>query len=73
MAARYRSQLADKNGFAWEDSNWDRQWDYALLWIFLTDWVDLLAQIPTSILETRQADIEAIWLEPVSKAISDRL
>jgi hypothetical protein len=70
IITRYRNLLTNKNGFAWADLDWNRNWDYALLWIFLTDWVDLLAQIPTSILETRQTDIESIWLEPVNEAVS---
>jgi hypothetical protein len=73
IVARYRDQLANKNGFTWIDKNWDRDWESALLWIFLTDWVDLLAHIPTPILETRQADIESIWLEPVHEALSRRV
>jgi thiamine kinase-like enzyme len=70
ITGRYRSQLANKNGFMWTDRDWDRNWDHALLWIFLTDWVDLLAQIPISILETRQADLESAWLKPVYEAIN---
>jgi hypothetical protein len=73
ITARYRNQLMKKNGFTWSNSEWDCCWDYTLLWIFLTEWVDLLAQIPKSILETRQADIKSIWLEPVSKAITNRI
>jgi len=73
IVARYRDQLENKNGFAWSDREWDRDWEFALLWVFLTDWVDLLAHIPTSILETRQVDIESIWFEPVYKAIKHRV
>lgn len=70
ITGRYRQQLKNKNGFVWTDRDWKRDWDHALLWIFLTDWVDLLAQIPTSILETRQTDLELIWLKPVYEAIN---
>ncbi len=68
LANRYREKILEKNGVCWEDNFWQKQWDYALLWIFLTDWVDLLAKIPTPIVETRQAEIASIWLEPVSQA-----
>jgi hypothetical protein len=71
--SRYRDKLKEKNGVAWVDNDWQRLWDYALLWTFLTDWVDLLAQIPTSIVETRRAQIESIWLEPVTEAFLRRL
>jgi hypothetical protein len=73
IAAKYRNLLMNKNGHTWVDKEWDRDWDFALLWIFLTDWIDLLAQVPSSILETRQADIESIWFEPVHQAISKRI
>jgi hypothetical protein len=68
LVARYREKLAEKNGFKWEDSDWQKHWDFALLWIFLTEWVDLLAKIPAPIAETRQAEIESIWSGPVSEA-----
>ena len=67
FASRYREKLRETNGFTWEDGDWQKQWDYALLWTFLTDWVDLLAQIPTPIIETRQTEIESIWLHPVTE------
>jgi hypothetical protein len=73
IAGRYRNQLANRNGYTWVNKEWDRDWDFALLWIFLTDWIDLLAHIPSSILETRQADIESIWFEPVLEAIIRRM
>lgn len=73
MTTRYRSQLAKKNGFTWTDQAWDQHWDNALLWLFLTEWVDLIAQIPTSILGTRQQDIETIWLEPVHESLLNRM
>ena len=69
LTTRYRNLLAEKNDFSWLEKDWERDWDLALLWIFLTEWVDLFAYIPASILETRQADIQLIWLDPVSEAI----
>lgn len=69
ISTRYRNHLAEINGFSWKDKDWERDWEFALLWIFLTEWVDLFAYIPPPILETRQADIQSIWLDPVSQAI----
>jgi hypothetical protein len=68
LVSLYRSKLAEKNGLYWDDGDWQKQWDFALLWIFLIDWVDLLAKIPASIVETRHAEITSIWVEPVSEA-----
>jgi hypothetical protein len=68
LVTRYRQKLAEKNGFSWNDNAWKKQWDFALLWTFLTEWVDLLAKIPTPIVETRQPEIESIWLDPVFEA-----
>jgi thiamine kinase-like enzyme len=73
IVTRYRDKLRDKNGVGWLENDWQRQWDYGLLWTFLTDWVDLLAQTPTSIVETRRAQIESIWLGPVTEAFLRRL
>ena len=69
LTSRYRKSLAEKNSFTWAEKEWQRDWNFALLWVFLTEWVDLFAYIPASMLETRQADIQSIWLDPVNEAI----
>jgi hypothetical protein len=68
LVTRYREKLVENNGYIWQEGEWLKQWDYALLWIFLTDWVDLLAKIPAPVLKTRKTEIASIWLEPVTEA-----
>ena len=73
LVGYYRARIADAQGYTWSDTNWAALWDYALLWTFLCSWVDLLANIPASILQTRYPQMKALWLEPVSEAIRRRL
>ena len=69
----YRQRLQLANGFIWADDDWQRQYDHALLWIFITQWIDLLAAIPDSMLSSRLPQLNAIWLEPVYAAALRRL
>ncbi len=69
----YRSRLAQMNGFACSEESWSVLWDYALLWIFLADWIDLLATIPASVLRMRYPQLTSLWLEPVRMAVTRRL
>lgn len=73
IVSHYRERLALANGQDWDDSEWERLWDYALLWTFLCNWVDLLANIPASVVQARYPQITAIWLEPVKAALARRL
>jgi hypothetical protein len=70
IIGRYRSRLAEINGMTWKAQDWDFLWDYALLWTFLTDWVDLLATTPASVLRTRYPQLISLWLEPVRLAVN---
>jgi hypothetical protein len=47
--------------------------DYALLWLFISDWSDLLAVIPNSLVLTRQELLQRIWLEPIYKVVEKYL
>jgi hypothetical protein len=73
IVSHYRTKLAEASGHSWDDETWAILWDYALLWIFLCSWVDLLASIPASILQTRYPQMRALWLEPVNAAINRRI
>jgi hypothetical protein len=73
LAAHYRSRLAQSIGQTWEEGQWAALWDYALLWTFLTTWTDLLETIPDALLQTRLAQLETLWLQPVQAAVSRRL
>jgi hypothetical protein len=70
---RYRTRLAEINGQQWDDQQWSNLWDYTLLWSFLAGWIDLLATIPASVLQTRYSQLQSLWLEPVRLAVSRHL
>jgi hypothetical protein len=73
LVERYRSSTAKINGCIWKDGNWVEQWEYGLMWKFLSEWMLLLSEIPEPVLETNWQLLEEIWLEPVRKAIAKRL
>lgn len=73
LVSAYRTGLAAASGQVWDNDDWEALWDYALLWTFLCNWVDLLANIPASVLQTRYALMQKLWLNPVSEAIARRL
>jgi hypothetical protein len=73
IVARYRAMLAEKTGRAWDDEEWARLWDHALMWRFLQEWVDLLAASPDALLEARTDLLDEIWLDPVTRAVARRL
>ncbi len=70
---RYREGIARFTGFTWEDEAWRSLWEHALLWVFLTEWVDVLATSPKSLVETRYAQLESLWLRPIGEAILNQL
>jgi hypothetical protein len=73
IVAHYRESLAKASGHTWDDQEWEVLWDYALLWTFLCSWVDLLANIPSPILQTRFPLMQSLWLEPMMAAVARRL
>jgi hypothetical protein len=73
LIAEYRSRLASTSNFLWENSEWAVLWDYALIWNFLVNWVDMLVNIPASVLQTQYLQICNLWLDPVSAAVARRL
>ena len=60
-------------GLAWEDSEWQELWDHALIWRFLQEWLDLIAASPGALLKTRSKQLDAVWLDPVTEAVTRRL
>jgi len=69
----YRTRLAKASHYHWEDAEWAALWDYALLWNFLTNWVDMLVNIPASVIQTQYLHLRSLWLDPVSAAVNRRL
>jgi hypothetical protein len=72
IVEEYREETSRLNGYIWEDADWQAEWDYALLWTFTVDWIDLLAAIPGSLIETRLRRLEEIWLDPLHDAAARR-
>ncbi|MBW8009903.1 MAG: aminoglycoside phosphotransferase family protein [Chloroflexi bacterium] len=73
LIAHYRSRLAQATGYAWSDDDWEIQYDYALMWVFIAEWIDLLATIPNTVLFSRIPQLEKLWLKPVREAASRRM
>jgi thiamine kinase-like enzyme len=69
LAAHYRSSIAHLNGYTWEEETWNKQWDSALLWIFLTGWLSMLSDLPDPVMQMHQQRIQKIWLDPVKEAV----
>ena len=73
LVTHYRSCLSTAAHYNWDDSDWAMLWDYALLWNFLINWVDMLVNIPASVLQTQYPQMRSLWIEPVVAAINRRL
>jgi hypothetical protein len=73
MVDIYRAQLEERLGVSWDEGAWARQWDHALMWRFLQEWIDLLAVVPDPLLEARAGLLDRIWLDPVAQAVDRRL
>lgn len=69
----YRAGIAKLCGQVWTEAEWSRYWDSALIWTFMAGWIDILANTPASILQTRHYQLDALWLDPVRRAISRNL
>lgn len=69
----YREKLFKANGFSWSDDEWQIEFDYATMWVFIVQWVDLLAAIPNSMLKERMPQLNDVWLDPLRAAAERRL
>ncbi len=72
IIAAYRESLAAANGHRWDAAEWEILWDHGLMWTFVAHWIDLVAAIPESLVETRLVSFEEIWLSPLRKAAERR-
>ena len=73
LVKHYRAHLSTATHHHWDDYEWAVLWDSALLWNFLTNWVDLLANIPASVMQTQYLQIRSLWIDPLIAAIDRRL
>jgi hypothetical protein len=69
----YRDELKERAGIEWEDEDWQEQWDHAMIWRFLQEWLDIIAASPEALLKTRATQLDEVWLEPVTQAMLRRL
>lgn len=73
IITHYRQRMAQNNTHTWTDEEWEKDWDYALLWTFVSGWVDRLARIPQSLVTTRLKALEQVIFNPVKIAVNKHL
>lgn len=73
LVAYYRAGVRRFMGYVWQDEDWQKQWDYALLWSFIVNWVDILSSMPQALMQTRIEALERIWLQPIRRAVDTYL
>ncbi|HEY69777.1 MAG TPA: aminoglycoside phosphotransferase family protein [Anaerolineae bacterium] len=73
LVAAYREEMKSLTGVVWDDEEWQELWDHALIWRFLQEWLDLFAASPGALLKSRSAQLNSVWLEPVTEAVVRRL
>lgn len=61
----YRRSLSEKTGTIWANQEWQALLDHSRMWIFLVNWIDVLASTPAPILETRMQQLENLWIKPL--------
>jgi hypothetical protein len=64
LADRYRQAIAGSLGRQWSDDEWMRLWNHAHLWRFLQEMLGWAAYAEHADFAARQAQFEAVWLEP---------
>ena len=73
IVGRYRQNLSKLNGCEWSTSEWELLLDHALLWTFLSNWIEVLGRAPNSIIQVHKDHLESVWLEPIRRAAFRRL
>jgi hypothetical protein len=69
----YRRNLSEKTGTIWANQEWQAFLDHARMWIFLVNWVDILASTPLPILETQMPLLEKLWIKPLFESANQYL
>lgn len=73
MIRLYRDTQKKNLGHDWEDTEFERLWDHALIWLFMVNWLGRLATMKTDDYERIRERFSVIWLEPVLAAVERRL
>lgn len=69
IMVEYRRNLSEKTGTIWGNQEWQALLDYSRMWIFLVKWVDILANTPGPILNTRNRQLQELWIKPLIDAV----
>jgi hypothetical protein len=68
MISLYRYALATVTGVRWTDEEWERLWDYAVMWRFLQEQLPELADPEVTGRKERDEQLETLWLDPMTTA-----
>jgi hypothetical protein len=70
----YRYTLATLGHNLWDEAEWQRLWDYALMWRFLQEQLSSWEVGPHQTASNEQdAILEKIWLNPMNEAVNRQL
>lgn len=73
IIAHYRSRLAHTGGHVFTDDYWAQMWDNALMWTFVTGWINILSRVPDALLTTRLAALKEVLFHPLQAAVQRQL
>ena len=73
IITHYRTRLAQTGNHVFTDDNWAQMWDNALMWTFVTGWINVLSRVPDALLTTRLTALETALFQPVKAAVARRL
>jgi aminoglycoside phosphotransferase (APT) family kinase protein len=73
MITLYRKQQAAFDPPGWDDAQFERLWDHALMWVFTTTWLGKLATMPPDDYARLHARFYEVWVKPVLTAVERRL
>jgi len=73
MIRLYRETHRQAFGHDWEDADFERLWDHALVRLFMVNWLGRLATMKADDYERIRERFAAVWLEPVLAAVERRL
>jgi aminoglycoside phosphotransferase (APT) family kinase protein len=73
MICLYRDTHEQGLGHDWDDAQFERLWDHALIWLFMVNWLGRLATTKADDYERIRERFTAVWLEPVFAAVDRRL
>jgi aminoglycoside phosphotransferase (APT) family kinase protein len=73
MISLYRETHVKAFGQGWDDEQFARLWDHALIWLFMVHWLGRLATMKAEDYERIHERFNRVWLEPVFAAVDRRL